>query len=77
MQRVLNEVGYHYFQSRQKGLLAEQDIKGRVKFCGIVRHRKRDQTFWNTMISFHLDGKGFKGSELETNSLDQTRATSR
>ena len=67
VRRILNEPGYHYFQSRKKGLLTQQDLKDKVKFCRKIRHRKLDQTFWNTMISFYLDGKEF---EFKTNPLD-------
>ena len=37
VQRVLNEAGYHYFQSHKKGLLTEQDLKDKVKFCRKAR----------------------------------------
>lgn len=36
VQRVLNEAGYH-FQSHKKGLLTEQDLKDKVKFCRKAR----------------------------------------
>ena len=71
VRRILNEAGYHYFQSHKKGLLTQQDLKDRVKFCRKIRHRKLDQTFWNKMISFYLDGRGF---EFKTNPLDHAQA---
>ena len=72
VRRVLNEAGYHYFQSRKKGLLNEQDLKDSVKFCRKVRDRKLEKTFWNGMISFYLDGKGFQFKKIP---LDQGRAS--
>ena len=70
VRRVLNEAGYHYFQSRKKGLLNEQNLKDSVKFCRKVRDRKLEKTFWNGMISFYLDVKGFQFKKIP---LDQAR----
>ena len=70
VRRVLNEAGYHYFQSRKKGLLNEQNLKDSVKFCRKVRDRKLEKTFWNGMILFYLDVKGFQFKKIP---LDQAR----
>ena len=67
----LNKKGYHYLQSRKKGLLNAGGLKARVKFCQNVRHNGLMKEFWRTGISFYLDGKGF---QYKINPNDQARA---
>ena len=67
----LSKKGYHYLQSRKKGLLNAGDLKARVKFCQKVRRNGLMKEFWRTGISFYLDGKGF---QYKTNPNDQARA---
>ena len=73
IRRCLNRKDIFYLQSRKKGLLGEQDLVDRLKFCKKLRKKKLNQGFWNTGISFYLDGKGF---EFKTNPHDQARAPS-
>ena len=69
--RCLNKAGYHYLQSRKKGLLTAQDLKKRLAYCRDIRKRKLTQDYWNNDIAFYLDGVGF---EFKTQPLDQARA---
>ena len=72
IQRVLHGAGYHYLQSRKKGLLYLEDLQERVKFCRKIKSKyKLDNDFWKYQIAFYLDGKGF---QYKTNPLDQARA---
>ena len=71
IRRTLNTAGYHYLQSRKKGLLTENDLRTRMQFCRKVRSRKLYKQFWREGISLYLDGKGF---EFKTNPLGQARA---
>ena len=73
IRRYLNRAGYHYLQSRKKGLLLEKDLIQRLRFCRKIRRLKVTQQFWREGISFYLDGKGF---EYKTNPLGQARCPS-
>ena len=73
VRRVLNEEGYHYLQSRKKGLLKADNLKKRLEFCRKVKVRKIGQALWSEGVSIYLDGKGF---QYKTNPLDQARAPS-
>ena len=71
VRRCMNDAGLFYLQSRKKGLLYKKDLIEREKFCKNIRKKKLGQEFWNTGISFYLDGKGF---EYKKNPQDQARA---
>ena len=73
VRRCLNRHSIYYLQSRKKGLLGEQDLVDRVKFCRKLRRKKLGEEFWKEGLSFYLDGKGF---EFKTNPQDQARAPS-
>ena len=73
VRRCLNRHSIYYLQSRKKGLLGEQDLVDRVKFCRKLRRKKLREEFWKEGLSFYLDGKGF---EFKTNPQDQVRAPS-
>ena len=47
----LNKKGYHYLQSRKKGLLNAGDLKARVKFCQKVRRNRLMKEFWRTAMA--------------------------
>lgn len=71
VRRALNSKGYEYLQSRKKGLLRSLDLKKRLQFCRNIRKQKITQEWWNTGISFYLDGKGFI---YKQNPMDQATA---
>ena len=71
IQRVLTKNGYRYRQARRKGLLKQTDLRKRMKFCRRVQRKKLGSKFWNEVIAFYLDGKGF---QFKTNPDDQARA---
>jgi hypothetical protein len=58
-------------QSRKKGRLTESDLKKRLKYCRDIKKQQLGQRFWNSGISFYLDGVGF---EFKTIPHDQARA---
>ena len=55
--RLLNKLGFHYLQSRKKGLLTQADKRKRTKYAREVI--KYDIGFWRHQIIFYLDGVGF------------------
>ena len=57
VRRSLNEMEYFYLQSRKKGLLSPDDLAIRLKFAR--KYVKKPVTFWQTGISFYLDGVGW------------------
>ena len=67
----LKKEGYHYLQTRKKGLLHAKDLKSRLRFCRKVVNQGLGKDFWQTGISFYLDGKGF---QYKRNPYDQARA---
>ena len=73
VRRCLNRAGYHYLQSRKKGLLLRKDLTKRLQFCRKIRRLKLKQQFWREGLSFYLDGKGF---EFKTNPQGQARCPS-
>ena len=57
IRRCLGKHGYKYCQSRKKGLLNERDKRQRLSFA---RHySKVPDEYWETDVSFYLDGVGF------------------
>ena len=71
IRRSLNRQGYHYRNTRKKGVLLETDLKKRLAFCRKARRLKLRSEFWRHGISFYLDGKGF---EYKSNPFDQARS---
>lgn len=71
VRRVLHKNGYHYLQSRKKGLVTEQDKKKRLKYAkGLVA---KPVNFWTKDIKFYFDGVGFAH---KTNPHAEARSTS-
>ena len=66
----LNQCGYHYLQSREKGLLSELDFKKRVKIARDML-TNYDSSVWKTEIAFYLDCTSFVH---KTNPANQTKA---
>ena len=69
--RNLNSSGYKYLQSRKKGLMTQNDLKLRLKYCKDIKKKKLGRDYWCNDIAFYLDGVGF---EFKTNPRDQARA---
>lgn len=69
VRRVLHRHGYHYLQSRKKGMLTRKDTYKRLKFARIIKRLSND--FWKKFISFYFDGTSFVH---KTNPYDQARA---
>lgn len=68
--RDLNENGFHYLQTRKKGLMSKEDLKKRVKFArDMIKNHSPD--LWTKEISFYLDATSFVH---KTNPADQARA---
>lgn len=57
VRRCLRKHGFHYRQSRKKGLVSKQDKKIRLTFARKALHFEKD--FWKNGIDFYLDGVGF------------------
>ena len=58
VRRVLNRNGFHYRQSRKKGVLTAKDIKRRLKFAKEVK-KNHPRDLWTRKINFYLDGVSF------------------
>lgn len=69
--RVLHKHGYHYRQSRKKGLLSPKDKCKRLKFAR--QCRIKPAKFWTETIKFYFDGVGFAHKQDPYN---EARATS-
>ena len=69
--RVLRRHGYHYLQSRKKGLMSKHDARTRLLFARKVK-RILSQDFWKTGIGFYFDGASWTH---KTNPSDQARST--
>ena len=49
----LNELGYHYFSARRKGILSDNDKKLRLQFARNIKQEMiRNPDFWKNEISF-------------------------
>lgn len=68
--RVLHKNGYHYLQSRKKGLVFEKDKVRRLKFAREAK--KFPKGFWINHIKFYFDGVGFAH---KTNPNGEARST--
>ena len=69
--RMLNEEGYFFLQSRKKGLVTSDDLKKRVKFATAMQREHPEENFWTDKVAFYLDGTGFV---FKTNPLSQAQA---
>ena len=69
IRRVLHANGYHYLQSRKKGLLTKQDKILRTRWAR--RNRSKPLEFWTDDIKFYFDGVGFAH---KTNPYAEARA---
>ena len=56
--RRLNETGYQYLNTRQKGILTEDDRRKRTEFCRKCQTLVGDD-LWFKAISFYYDGVNF------------------
>lgn len=54
----LNSEGYHYLQSRKKGLFSTADLKKGLRFAGKIK-REYPPDVWTTKIGFYLDATFF------------------
>lgn len=58
--RYLNKWGFHFLQSRKKGLLSDKDKELRLKYAKKMRSLLKDNpTFYTHHIAFYLDGVSF------------------
>ena len=71
IRRALKRHGYSYLHSRKKGLLTQKDLARRHRFARKIR-KLLPHNFWESGISFYLDGTSFVH---KTNPFDQARAT--
>ena len=71
IRRALKRQGYHYLQSRKKGLLTRKDLSRKYQFARKIR-RRLPEDFWKNGVSFYIDGTSFVH---KTNPFDQARAT--
>ena len=68
--RCLNKHGYHYLQTRKKGLLSVTDRKIRKRFSRKME-KDFDSNVWTDRICFYLDGSSFV---FKNNPCDQAVA---
>lgn len=58
VRRVMSKEGYKQRAARQKGVLTEKDVKGRLKFARESSKSMSPET-WTNSICFFLDGVNF------------------
>ena len=58
VQRFLHSNGYHYLNSRKKGVLLNTDFKRRFKFAKAIR-KDYNKNVWMEKSAFYLDGVSF------------------
>ena len=56
--RFLKSQGFHYLQTRKKGILRKQDLAKRVTFCSVMQ-RIYSPDVWTRKVAFYLDGVSF------------------
>ena len=56
--RFLKSQGFHYLQTRKKGLLRKEDLAKRVTFCSVMQ-RIYSPDVWTKQVAFYLDGVSF------------------
>ena len=70
VRRFLNKNGYHYLQTRKKGILSKNDVRKRYKFAKMMR-KEFNSDVWTKKIAFYLDGVSFTH---KTNPADEAKA---
>ena len=70
VRRFLNKNGYHYLQTRKKGILSKNDVRKRYKFVKMMR-KEFSSDVWTKKIAFYLDGVSFTH---KTNPSDEAKA---
>jgi len=60
VRRFLHSEGYHYYHSRKKGLLSQEDLNKRLRFAKDMAQRVDSRNLWQREIAFYLDGAGFQ-----------------
>ena len=73
--RYLNCWGYHFLQSRKKGLLSDKDKDLRLKHARVVRGILKDSPdFFTQHIAFYLDGVSFVHKYNPMNEAEKPKA---
>ena len=67
---LLQRQGFHYLQTRKKGLLTKDDMPRRVTFCDVMK-TIYDGVVWMRQVAFYLDRVSFA---FKTNPLKVARA---
>ena len=64
--RFLQRQGFHYLQTRKKGLMKKQDLPKRVTFCSVMQ-TIYSADVWTRKVAFYLDGVSltYKSNPLE------------
>ena len=70
VRRFLNKNGYHYLQTRKKGILSRNDVRKRYKFAKMMR-KEFNSDIRTKNIAFYLDGVSFTH---KTNPADEAKA---
>ena len=72
--RFLQRQGFHYLQTRKKGLMKKQDLSRRVTFCSVMQ-TIYSADVWTRKVTFYLDGVSFafKRNPLEVARAPKTR----
>ena len=71
VRRFLIRNGFGFYQCRRKGQLTPEDLDKRLKFCKKCKQLPND--FWETGISFYLDGTRFVHKTNPYKSVRTTR----
>ena len=56
--RFLQRQGFHYLQTRKKGLMKKRDLSKRVTFCNVMQTIYSPDV-WTRKVAFYLDGVSF------------------
>ena len=73
--RYLNCWGYHFLQSRKKGLLSDKDKDLRLKHARVDRGILKDSLdFFTQHIAFYLDGISFVHKYNPMNEAEKPKA---
>ena len=68
--RFLQRRGFHYLQTRKKGLMKKPDLSKRVTFCSVMQ-TMYSADVWTRKVAFYLDGVSFA---FKRNPLELARA---
>ena len=72
VRRFLHSSGYHFFHSRKKGLLTQNDLRLRLKFARKAKRLPSEENLWREGIAFYLHGVGF---QHKYNPYDEAKST--